>query len=177
MLAPKGSLPYLRLQGCEFFKSSGPLCPRNTVWRFSGVQETMLELGSVCQLNKTLRNVLSHRGWGVINITVDMVDSNSQADSNKPGLQATASPFEAMFGGCIELDRFAKWREVGEWLTVSTDGSVQCTACSEIKDLDLPAELLRCGWKRDITLQMTPPPGSRKKERKIETCHQSILFS
>ena len=30
---------------------------------------------------------------------------------------------------------FAKWREGREWLTVTTDRSVQFTACSEIKDL------------------------------------------
>lgn len=63
---------------------------------------------------------------GGFNITVGMVDGNSKADSNEPVLQANASPFEAMFGGCTEPDRFAKWREVREWLTVSTDGSVQC---------------------------------------------------
>ncbi|XP_060798265.1 E3 SUMO-protein ligase KIAA1586-like [Neoarius graeffei] len=38
-------------------------------------------------------------------------------------------------GGCLEPARFAKWQEGREWLTVSTDGSVKCAACSEVKTL------------------------------------------
>ena len=34
----------------------------------------------------------------------------------------------------FEPGRFAKWREGREWLTVTTDRSIRCTACSEIKD-------------------------------------------
>lgn len=62
------------------------------------------------------------------------VDSNEQGPYN-PDLQANDSVSEAIVGGCIEPGRFAKWREGREWLAVTTDGSVQCTACSDIRDL------------------------------------------
>ncbi|XP_073669155.1 E3 SUMO-protein ligase KIAA1586-like [Paramisgurnus dabryanus] len=61
------------------------------------------------------------------------VDSNEQGPYN-PDLQANDS-VSGVVGGCIEPGRFAKWREGREWLAVTTDGSVQCSACSDIRDL------------------------------------------
>ena len=67
--------------------------------------------------------------------SISLAEESSQADPSGQGSVANPSPPETMVGGCIEPGRFAKWREGREWLTVTTDRSVQCTACSEIKDL------------------------------------------
>lgn len=92
-------------------------------------------------LNKKHSRILPENDSTADNVVMmEMANSHTQEnfqsqDGNEQRhlQQATIQP-ETMVEGCIELGLFAKWREGREWLAVAADRSVQCTACSDIRD-------------------------------------------
>ncbi len=65
--------------------------------------------------------------------TTDNLLAKDNPQPQSVGQASTTQPH--VVRGCIDPGWFAKWKRDREWLTVSPDGSVKCSACADIKEL------------------------------------------